>query len=112
MLIITENAKAESERLKKSGICINPVDIDEDITHCISEIDGAILLDPFGICHQIGVILDGISSIEGDPSRGALYNSGLRYGQFLKDENVNFIIIIISEDNYIDVFTPDNKVFQ
>jgi hypothetical protein len=112
MLVITENAEAESERLKKSGICINPVEIDEDITQCISEIDGAILLDPFGICHQIGVILDGISSIEGDPSRGARYNSGLRYGQFLKDENVNFIIIIISEDNYIDVFTPDNKVFQ
>lgn len=112
MVVITENAEAESKRLENSGICIKPIEIDEDITNCISEIDGAILLDPFGICHQIGVILDGNSSIEGDSSRGARYNSGLRYGQFLKNENVNFIIIIISEDNYTDVFTPYNKVFQ
>ena len=41
----------------------------------ISGIDGAVLLDRDCKCHAIGVILDGMASQSGDPSRGARFNS-------------------------------------
>ncbi|MEX1104323.1 MAG: diadenylate cyclase, partial [Dehalococcoidia bacterium] len=43
------------------------------------KVDGAVLIDPTGVCHAFGVILDGATDRGGDPARGSRYNSAVRY---------------------------------
>ena len=58
------------------------------------------MIDINCICYSFGVILDGIACIDkGDNSRGARYNSAIKY----LESNPDSIIIIISEDGMIDV---------
>ncbi|MCE2482358.1 MAG: hypothetical protein J4F33_05610, partial [Alphaproteobacteria bacterium] len=55
-----------------------------------------------GACHAIGVILDGVASSECTPSRGARYNSGIRY----IDSSSNLrLAVIVSDDRTVDVIT-------
>ena len=51
----------------------------------------------------MGVILDGKASNNGTPSRGARYNSAIRY---VDDNKNDSIAIIISEDGMVDLY-PD-----
>lgn len=53
--------------------------LDKSLIRNVASIDGAILLDSTGICHSIGVILDGIATEKGRSDRGARYNSAVRY---------------------------------
>lgn len=102
MLVITENAEEESKRLISCGIKVNPTEIRSEIIQLVTSIDGALLLDEKGICYSIGVILDGEEIGDGDSARGARYNSALRYYKKQERENKKCVILVISEDGYIN----------
>jgi len=105
MVVISSEAKKEASRLGRQGFQIEPVKLGDSFFNSITAIDGAVLLDPNGTCHAIGVILDGKASEKGDASRGARYNSAIRYLDTIKKPTM---IVIISEDGMIN-FIPDLK---
>jgi DNA integrity scanning protein DisA with diadenylate cyclase activity len=102
MLVITDNAEAESKRLGKQCFPINPIKLSSAFVKQASSIDGSILLDKNSTCYAIGVILDGQATEKGDSSRGARYNSAIRYyEQFGKTAPT--VLVIISEDGMINL---------
>lgn len=100
MIVIAEDAEAEVSRLEKLGTSIEPTLMSEILFKRVSGIDGTIFLDPSGICHGIGIILDGSATSQCTPSRGSRFNSGVRYVQ---SSHVNRLAIIVSDDKTIDV---------
>jgi hypothetical protein len=72
----------------------------------VTPIDGAVLLSPDGYCHAIGTILDGIASTKGDPSRGARYNSAVRY---VESTPSPCLAVVVSEDGRVD-YVPDLRL--
>ena len=73
----------------------------------ITAIDGAVLVDPSSTCHAIGVILDGSITKKGDPSRGARYNSAVRYVESQKEDHTyTCLAIVVSEDGTVNL-VPD-----
>ena len=75
-----------------------------------SNIDGAFLIDFNGKIWASGVILDGQTMTEGDPSRGARYNIIPNYLQlFKRTYNSPIVVIVISEDGMINIF-PEHKM--
>ena len=107
MLVISDNALGESERLGKQSFPLKPVKLTDNLIQQITAIDGAVLIDRNSICYAIGVILDGLATDKGDSSRGARYNSAIRYyEQFGKEGGL--VLVIISEDGMINLI-PDLK---
>lgn len=114
MLVILDEkeAKSEAQRLAQSSTSIIPSSIEPSSILRMSSIDGAIIMDTNGICYAFGVILDG-KSIKGDPSRGARYNSSLRYLKQLEEKNTRCLIVIVSEDGYTTIkSTEEIKTFN
>ena len=54
---------------------------------------------------MIGAILDGMVSEEADLSRGARYNSAIRY----VNSHERTCAVVVSEDGYVDCF-PEIKI--
>ncbi|WP_052508624.1 diadenylate cyclase [Bacillus cereus] len=107
MIVISEKAKDEANRLSKQSTLISPQQIDANLISVITSIDGAVLIDKDSICYGIGIILDGIASENGDPSRGARYNSAIRYLDYIEQKfEHKTLIIIVSEDGFVDI-VPD-----
>jgi hypothetical protein len=106
LLIISDNAKAESERLKQEAVSMVPLGLTDKIVQRISEIDGSLIVDRDGICYSFGTILDGISEEgRGDPSRGSRYNSAIRYVESQKkDGKYTCVAIIVSSDGMVDLY--------
>ncbi|WP_052732421.1 DNA integrity scanning protein DisA nucleotide-binding domain protein [Hymenobacter terrenus] len=102
LLVITTEALAEADRLKLQCTLIEPVPLTPLITRLVTSIDGAVLLDPEGYCYSIGVILDGRASGRGDSTRGARYNSALRY---VESSSYPCLAVVVSEDGLVDVIT-------
>lgn len=102
MLVISDNASNEANRLGKQCFPLKPLKLHNQIIQQITSIDGAVLLDENSICYAIGVILDGLATDKGDSSRGARYNSAIRYYEQFGKEN-SLVIIIISEDGMINL---------
>ncbi len=100
MLVISEDAKAEAQRLTRQSLPITPVELTPDIVRRISGIDGAILIGVDCFCHAIGVILDGLATTDGDPARGARYNSAIRY---VRSSSTDTLCIVVSEDGKVDM---------
>ncbi len=100
MLIVAEDAKSEADRLQGQGTKIEPTKLTPDLYRQSSGIDGSILIDPHGICYAIGVILDGSARPECAPSRGARYNSGIRY---VSATNIPRLAVVVSDDHTVDV---------
>ncbi|WP_242259095.1 tetratricopeptide repeat protein [Bacillus cereus group sp. BfR-BA-01409] len=115
-LVITtpEVAETEVERLKDQSIKINIIDTKESsyfrqVVEKITNIDGALYMDINGHVHAIGVILDGYAQAgKGDSSRGARYNSAIRYINGDEIEG-KCVIVVISEDGMIDII-PDSEI--
>ncbi|MBB6502960.1 diadenylate cyclase [Pedobacter cryoconitis] len=107
ILAISSEAGAEASRLNSQCFKIKPIRINKDIIHQITSIDGAVLIDIDCTCHAIGVILDGIATANGDSSRGARYNSAVRYYEHMINK-AQTVLVVISEDGWIDLI-PDLK---
>jgi len=108
MVVFAENANDEADRLEESGISIDPIDISTGM--CVGEItsiDGAIICDIDGICYSIGTILDGIKSKKTNMSRGARYNSAIRYIESQKSKHKRTFIVVVSEDGYVNCFSSE-----
>jgi len=102
LLIISAEAEAEAKRLAKQATPIVPTMLTPELIRHLTAIDGALLLDPHGVCHSVGVILDGTANEFGDPGRGARFNSSLRY----LAPRENCAAIVVSEDGTAEWF-PD-----
>lgn len=105
MIVISPKAQEEAKRLRTSSLSIEPIQFSTFQIKKVTAIDGAIILDTKGYCHSIGCILDGYSNDNGDSSRGARYNSAIRYLNSQKEANTACLIAVISEDRYIDILT-------
>ena len=105
LLVVTTEALAEADRLKLQCTLIEPVPLTPLITQLITSIDGAVLLDPEGYCYSIGVILDGKASGHGTSTRGARFNSAVRY---VESSPYPCLVVVVSEDGMVDVLTKDN----
>ncbi len=106
ILVITPFAKEEAERLSSQSTGIVPTVASQEILRCVSSIDGAILIDMEGVCHAIGVILDGSAIQEGDTGRGARYNSTLRYIHGMRERDIPCLTVVVSEDGTAELM-PD-----
>jgi hypothetical protein len=100
MLVVSEDAETEADRLKDQGTPVEPVLMTLDLLHRVSGIDGSIILDPAGRCFAIGVILDGTATEDCSPARGSRYNSALRY---VGVAPVPRMAIVVSEDKTVDL---------
>ncbi|WP_433772943.1 DNA integrity scanning protein DisA nucleotide-binding domain protein [Bacillus wiedmannii] len=100
MVVITDKAAEEADRLNGQCINIEPINLTTEVMRLVTTIDGAVLLDPNGKCHALGVILDGRATDKGDPARGARYNSALRY---LDTQENECLIVVVSEDGDINL---------
>lgn len=83
----------------------------------LSSIDGALIIDTNGLCHAIGVILDGIANEKCNMARGARYNSALTFvtNKNFKDiygfNNEKCKVFVFSEDKTVNILPDDiNKV--
>ncbi|WP_409482945.1 diadenylate cyclase [Arsenicicoccus dermatophilus] len=101
LLVVTTAAAAEARRLAPQALSIRPQSLNPDVLDAVTRIDGAVLLTPDGVCHAVGVILDGVATGAGDPSRGSRYNSAVRYTEA---SSAPCLTIIVSEDGMIDVY--------
>jgi hypothetical protein len=102
MLVISDNAKAEAERLGKQSFSLKPLKLTVGIVQQITSIFGSVLIVKVGRCHAIGVILDGLATDKGDSSRGARYNSAIRYYEHFGTKHPT-VLVIISEDGMINL---------
>lgn len=100
MIIVAADAPEEAQRLAQQGTGIEPVLMTEELLSRVSGIDGTIILDPQGVCHAVGVILDGAATSECTPSRGSRFNSGLRY---VNASDVSRLAIVLSDDHTVDI---------
>ncbi|MFF5400500.1 diadenylate cyclase [Peribacillus butanolivorans] len=107
ILVILEKkiAKSEAKKLTQSSTLIVPKKLQAQLIKRFSGIDGAIIVDTKGICHAFGVILDG-DITEGDPGRGARFNSAHRYFATKKKQDIPCFLVVVSEDGHISIL-PD-----
>ena len=100
MLVVARDAELEADRLQGQGTRIKPMRLTPELYRQVSRIDGTVIIDPQCICHAIGVILDGQSMSECTPSRGARYNSGVRY---VRAADSPRLAIVVSDDQMVNV---------
>jgi hypothetical protein len=100
-LVITPDAASEAHRLRQQATPIAATVLSEAQVRAVTRIDGAVLLDHEGLCHAVGVILDGKATDRGSPARGARFNSALRY--VLEEGDRTSIAIVLSEDGNVDL---------
>jgi hypothetical protein len=104
MLVISADASAEVDRLQHQALAISPTSLSVGLARQFTDIDGALLVDPAGRCHAAGLLLDGIATDHGDRSRGARYNSAVRY--LSMPSRGPTVILLVSEDKMINLL-PD-----
>ena len=106
LLLISAAAAEEAVRLTAQCIPVKPHKMTAELLRHVTPIDGAVLLSPDGACHAIGTILDGIAAANGDPSRGARYNSAVRY---VESTTAPCLAVVVSEDGRVD-YVPDLRM--
>lgn len=100
MLVISSDAAGEAQRLSPQSWAVEPARLSPELIRQLTDMDGAVLLDPKGQCHAIGVILDGTARGVGDPARGSRLNNAVRY---LGSEPPPAIVVVYSADGGIDI---------
>jgi hypothetical protein len=100
MLVVSADAEKEAARLGRQSLQIEPALLTPELVRRISGIDGAIIVDRDSRCFAIGVILDGLASEHGDPSRGARFNSAIRYVSTIESAA---LCVVVSEDGQVDM---------
>jgi hypothetical protein len=99
-LLICENAALEAERLDAQCTRVFPVRLSPFLVERVTSIDGSVILDPQGICHALGAILDGAATRRGDRARGGRYNSAIMY---VESSSAPCLIVVISQDGTVDL---------
>lgn len=99
VLIVSAEAKDETTRLGKQSFPVKPFKLEVWQLPSVTSIDGAVLLDGSGICHALGIIMDGSVSKRGDPARGSRYNSTIRY----VDGHDECVVVVCSEDGMVSI---------
>ncbi|MDR2893064.1 MAG: diadenylate cyclase [Deltaproteobacteria bacterium] len=108
MLVFSEEAEQEAARLCKDAITVQPFTPEAEDLAAFSVMDGAILMDLDCRCHALGVILDGPACGNSDSSRGARYNSALRY--YEKNAGKKLLLAVLSDDGMFNLIpNPLNK---
>ncbi len=100
LLVVSDMAEAEAERL---GGQVEPFLLMTEKVISLTAIDGAVLIDPSGVCHGVGAILDGQAAESWDPSRGSRYNSAVRYVSTKRVQGHKCMAIVISEDGMVNL---------
>lgn len=100
MLVVAQDAAAEAARLSGQGTKIVPTKLTPELYRRVSNIDGTIIIDSQCNCHAVGVILDGPANDRCTPSRGARYNSGIRY---VAASLTPRLAVVVSDDRTVDV---------
>jgi hypothetical protein len=100
ILVITTGAAQEAQRLNRQCFRVVPRIMTPSVLRLVTNIDGAVLIEPNGMCHAIGAILDGLATDKGDSSRGARFNSALRY---VNSSKYPVLAVVVSEDGWIDL---------
>jgi hypothetical protein len=100
IVVVSEGAVDEAVRLGNESLPVAPVALTPDLAVKLSEIDGALLCDPEGSCHAVGVILDGRASALGDPGRGSRFNSAVRY---IASASCATAAMVVSDDGGLDL---------
>ena len=99
-IVVSEDPTSEMERLGKEALATKPEYLNHKDVARLGRIDGAVFLGQDGRCYATGVILDGIADGHGDRSRGARYNSAVRYQ---RTASVGTLVIVISDDGTVDL---------
>jgi hypothetical protein len=100
ILVISTGAAHEARRLTRQCFRVVPRIMTPSVLRLVTNIDGAVLIEPNGVCHAIGAILDGLATEKGDSSRGSRYNSALRY---VNSSQYPVLAVVVSEDGWIDL---------
>ncbi|MCT4662663.1 MAG: DNA integrity scanning protein DisA nucleotide-binding domain protein [Tissierellales bacterium] len=110
LVVISDHALEEAQRLKMQCLIIQPTLMTPELVRTTSGIDGAILVDEKARGHGLGVILDGYASSHGTVTRGARYNSAIRYVETVSMKNSDHhrcMAIVVSEDGMIDIISKN-----
>lgn len=99
-VLISEQAAAEAARLQPQGTRVKPTTLTPAMMQRITSIDGTVIIDTKGVCHAIGMILDGPASERGDRTRGGRFNSALMY---IDSSPFRSLIVVISQDGMVDL---------
>ncbi len=99
-IVVSEDPVTEIERLGQEALATRAEFLDHKDVARLGRIDGAIILGPEGRCYAFGAILDGLATNSGDRSRGARYNSAVRYQ---RTSRIGTIVIVISDDGTVDL---------
>lgn len=117
LMIIGDDAKKEARRLcalVDRGIMIQPLDLKDEknitLVDGIASIDGALLVDPKGICYAYGVILDGEAVVTGDRGRGSRYNSSYNYIHLDKSKNRYAVVVSEDKEKGIGIYKPTETI--
>lgn len=100
IVIVAENAAQEAIRFGNQSTVIEPKPLSDELLEKASRIDGAMLVSPDGLCHAIGVILDGQVNEKGTADRGARFNSTIRYVYGSKSPCLG---LVVSDDGMVDI---------
>jgi DNA integrity scanning protein DisA with diadenylate cyclase activity len=108
MVVVSLAAEYEvgPERLGPQCTPIKKARLTDGQIHSATSMDGAVLLDGSGYCHAIGVILDGLATTQGTPSRGSRYNSAVRYVESCNRDNARVrrcVAVVISTDGMLSI---------
>lgn len=104
ILVVSGAADEEAKRLASEGTTVAPFLLTPAVVRQVSSIDGAILIDTVGGCHAIGTILDGEATQQGNPARGARFNSAVRY-MANSSKASPCIAVVVSEDGNVEVLS-------
>lgn len=109
LLVVSTEAAEEARRLANQSTPIDPpTPVRQEDIASLAAIDGAVLVDPSGVCYAAGVILDGLATEAGTSARGARFNSSLRYVLTRRrlPHAPRCLAVVVSEDGTVDVVPP------
>jgi hypothetical protein len=97
---IAADAAAEAARLNSQCTKVKPFALTPAVMEQITSLDGSVVIDPDGVCHAMGAILDGSVSARGNRVRGGRYNSALMYVDSCPFPS---LIVVVSQDGMINL---------
>lgn len=102
VVAIVERA-AEHVSTLRAARAVAPASLRVEDAVIASRMDGALVLDPRGLVHAVGAILDGRRCDSERPERGSRFNSAVRFAREYSGTPV--LVVVVSEDGQTD-FIP------